>query len=85
MYEVNSLIIKKASGVCQYDFSFFFSLIYYNDCENFFSQQVQLISTLGSENDSVYTKKRVYSKINECSEMLSDFTELSKKTKTHNC
>ncbi|XP_026807033.1 DNA-binding protein RFX2-like [Rhopalosiphum maidis] len=47
-------------------------------------EQVQLISTLGSENDSVYTKKRVYSKINECSEMISDFNELSKKTKTHN-
>ncbi|XP_025192518.1 DNA-binding protein RFX2-like [Melanaphis sacchari] len=47
-------------------------------------EQVQLINNLGNENDSVYTKKRVHAKINESSEMLSDFNKLSKKTKTHN-
>ncbi|CAH1737097.1 unnamed protein product [Aphis gossypii] len=47
-------------------------------------EQVQLIYNLGSENDSVHTKKRVYTKIDECSEMLSVFNEFSKRKKTHN-
>ncbi|CAI6363145.1 unnamed protein product [Macrosiphum euphorbiae] len=47
-------------------------------------QQVQLVNNLGSENYAVHTEKRVYSRINEESEMLLDFNEFSKKIKTHN-
>jgi len=40
---------------------------------------------LGSDNDTVHTKKRVNSKINEGIEMLSDCNDPPKKPKTHNC
>ncbi|CAI6363608.1 unnamed protein product [Macrosiphum euphorbiae] len=51
---------------------------------HFEQEQVQQINNLGNDNDAIHTKKRVNSKINAGSEMLSDCNEPPKRTKTHN-